>query len=56
MAPPPPAGVVADANDDASPRQHLRPLGAVVSESVKRTLLMFSADSASARIPVDEER
>lgn len=57
MAPPPPASSagVADA-DDASPRQHLRPLGAVVAEGVKRTLVMFSADSANARIPVDEER
>ena len=52
--PPPPSS--ADADTSSPPRQHLRPLGAVVAESVKRTLVMFSADSASARIPVDEER
>ena len=51
---PPPSS--ADADTSSPPRQHLRPLGAVVAESVKRTLVMFSADSASARIPVDEER
>ena len=54
MPPPPPAS--ADADTSSSPRQHLRPLGAVVAENVKRTLVMFAADSASARIPVDEER
>ena len=57
MPPPPPVASAGDADASSSPpRQHLRPLGAVVAESVKRTLVMFAADSASARIPVDEER
>ena len=54
--PPPPVASAGAADTSSSPRQHLRPLGAVVAESVKRTLVMFAADSASARIPGDEER
>ena len=54
--PPPPTASAGDADASSPPRQHPRPLGAVVAESVKRTLVMFSADAASARIPVDEER
>jgi hypothetical protein len=51
--PPPPASSADDANDPSSTP---RPLGAVVAENVKRTLVMFAADAANARIPVDEER